>query len=113
MALCKYCKSYLSCADCEEHQGTDCPDCEIDFSKALAVCENPPDVRAEVVSCTKYVIQREDGQFYYKGQASSSYGFTDDFSKAFLFATERGAEGRLRCSGNLKSEIRKVNITLV
>jgi hypothetical protein len=43
---------------------------------------------------TKYVLQRADGQFYYKGRVSSSWGFTEDFNKAYLFDTEKGAKLR-------------------
>ena len=43
---------------------------------------------------TKYVLQRADGQFYYKRNTSSSWGFTDDFTKAHLFDTEKGARSR-------------------
>lgn len=44
---------------------------------------------------TKYVLQRADGQFYYKkNSTSSSWGFTDDFGKVYLFDTEKGAKLR-------------------
>ena len=47
----------------------------------------------------RFVIRRSDGQFYYKGHVSSMYGFTEDFNKAFLFESERGAKSRLYTAG--------------
>lgn len=46
-----------------------------------------------------YVIRRSDGKFYYKGHVSSMYGFVEDFNKAFLFESERGAKSRLYTAG--------------
>ena len=65
-------------------------------------------------SMIKYVLQRADGQFYYKGRVSSSWGFTEDFNEAYLFDTEKGAKTRksLPAAGE-NAKIRKVLITLL
>ena len=45
---------------------------------------------------TKYVLQNADGEFYWKDKSvSSRYGFTEDFDKAYLFDSEKGAKSRL------------------
>ncbi len=61
----------------------------------------------------KYVLQREDGTFYYKGSGSSNYGYSQDFSDAFLFKTERGAKSRSFTANPLSVKVRKVKITLL
>lgn len=60
----------------------------------------------------KYVIQRPDGQFYYRKGVSSAWGFTDDFGKASLFESEKGAKSRLDVAGE-GARIRKVVVALV
>ena len=60
----------------------------------------------------KYVILREDGKFYYKGNASSVYGFTDVFSGASIFNSVKGAESGLYTAKPMKAEVRPVTITL-
>lgn len=60
----------------------------------------------------KYVIQRADGQFYYRKSVSSAWGFTDDFNKASLFESERGAKSRLDIAGE-GARIRDVVVGLV
>jgi hypothetical protein len=50
---------------------------------------------------TKYVLQNADGQFYWKDKSVSSlYGFTDDFGKAYIFDSEKGAKTRLYLAGD-------------
>ena len=61
---------------------------------------------------TKYVIQRADGQFYYRKNVSSAWGFTEDFNKASLFESEKGAKSRLDIAGE-GARIRKVAVGLV
>lgn len=61
----------------------------------------------------KYVLQREDGAFYYKGSGSSNYGYSHDISEAFLFKTERGAKSRSFTANPLSVKVRKVKITLL
>lgn len=61
----------------------------------------------------KYVLQREDGAFYYKGSGSSIYGYSQDFSEAFLFKTELGAKSRSFTANPLSVKVRKVKITLL
>ena len=61
---------------------------------------------------TKYVIQRADGQFYYRKGVSSAWGFTEDFAKASLFESEKGAKGRLDIAGE-GARIRRVAVSLL
>ena len=61
---------------------------------------------------TKYVLQNSDGEFYWKDKSvSSRYGFTEDFDKAFLFDSEKGAKTRLYLAGE-GGKIRPVIIGL-
>ena len=60
----------------------------------------------------KYVIQRADGQFYYRKGVSSAWGFTDDFGRASLFESERGAKSRLDIAGE-GARIRRVSVSLL
>ena len=63
---------------------------------------------------TMYVLRREDGKFYWKGQGSSRWGYRDGFENAFLFATEKGARMRMGYGCVCMScEILKVEITLI
>lgn len=67
---------------------------------------------AEPKERTMYVIKREDGTFYWRGNVSSQYGWKG-FDKAALFNTRRGAESRMYTSKPLKCEVKKVRITLI
>jgi len=49
---------------------------------------------------TRYVIQNNKGEFYWKGDTSSLYGFDKKFDKAFLFKSRQGAELRMRIFPN-------------
>lgn len=63
---------------------------------------------------TMYVIQRNDGAFYWKHQSISSFnGFDADFSKAALYKTEKQAKmiADMPCYKG-KCRVRKVTITL-
>ena len=61
---------------------------------------------------TKYVLQNAKGQFYWKRKGtSSSWGFTKDFYKAYIFDSEKGAKSRLDIAGE-GAVILKVTITL-
>ena len=64
---------------------------------------------------TMYVIQRNDGAFYWRHQSiSSCYGFDMDFGKAALYKTEKQA--LLIATANINRnglcKVRKVTITL-
>lgn len=63
---------------------------------------------------TMYVIQRADGQFYWKHQSiSSCYGY-DSFDKAHLFATEKGAKSRIGYGNDgQECKVKQVKIVLV
>ena len=61
---------------------------------------------------TKYVLQNSDGEFYWKDKSvSSRYGFTEDFGKAYLFDSEKGAKTRLYLAGD-EGKIRPVIVGL-
>jgi len=63
---------------------------------------------------TMYVIQRNDGAFYWKHQSISSFnGFDMDFSKAALYKTEKQAQNiaDAPCYKG-KCRVRKVTIIL-
>ena len=52
------------------------------------------------MKATRYVIQNNSGEFYWKGDTSSLYGFDKNFDKAFLFKSKKGAELRMRIFPN-------------
>ena len=63
---------------------------------------------------TMYVIQRNDGAFYWKHQSISSFnGFDIDFGKAALYKNEKHAK-MIACTLCYKGKcrVRKVTITL-
>ena len=62
------------------------------------------------MKATRYVIVNDKGEFYFKGETSSLYGFTPDFNDAFLFKTIQGAEKRRKLFKD--STIMEVEITL-
>ena len=62
-----------------------------------------------------YVIQRADGQIYWKDQSISSYYGYDSFDKAHLFTTEKSAKTRSRvlgCDGQ-ECKLKQVKIVFV
>lgn len=63
---------------------------------------------------TMYVLQNEDGLFYWKNKnTSSSHGLKEGFENAFLFKTRQGAEKRRKLPFLSKCEIREVEIKLI
>lgn len=64
-----------------------------------------------IIKRTMYVIRREDGKFYWKGNTSSLHGFKE-FDEAVMFRTKSGAESRLFVERNMKCEVLPVEITL-
>lgn len=62
------------------------------------------------MTATRYVIVNDKGEFYFKGETSSLYGFTPAFNDAFLFKTTQGAEKRKKLFKD--STIMEVEITL-
>lgn len=66
----------------------------------------------ENINAIRYVLQREDGKFYYRGNTSSAWGFTDDFSDAYLFKTEYHAKQRSFTANPLSTVVRKVKLIL-
>ncbi len=60
---------------------------------------------------TKYVIQNSKGEFYWRGDVLSIYGFHQDFNEAFLFKTRQRAESRMRLFDNCI--VREVELKLI
>ena len=62
---------------------------------------------------TRYVIQREDGKFYYRGAISSVRGYTNDIEKALLFEQQwRASLSAVRESNVVKVKVKKVKVTI-
>lgn len=61
-----------------------------------------------------YVLQNEDGKFYWKNEnTSSSHRLVEGFENAFLFKTKKGAEQRKKLPCYSKCIIREVEIKLI
>ena len=61
-----------------------------------------------------YVLQSEDGKFYWKNEnTSSSHRLVEGFENAFLFKTKKGAEQRKKLPCYSKCIIREVEIKLI
>ena len=63
----------------------------------------------------KYVIQKEDGQFYWKSPTTSSYYlWKDSLKDATLFQTKCNAEKRVNLFRNISinCKVREVIVTL-
>ena len=61
-----------------------------------------------------YVLQNEDGSFYWKNEnTSSSHGLKDGFENAYLFKTKKGAELRKKLPCYSKCTIKEVEIKLI
>ena len=68
--------------------------------------------KKKTMETTKYVLQNANGQFYRKSKStSSSWGFTKDSSKAYIFDSEKDAKSRLDIVGE-GAVILKMTITL-
>lgn len=61
----------------------------------------------------KFVIQNEFGQFYWKGNTSSLYGFKDDFNEAYLFKSEMSAKQRIKSLNVSNCVVRTVKLELI
>lgn len=61
-----------------------------------------------------YVLQSEDGKFYWKNEnTSSSHGLKEGFENAYLFKTKKGAELRKKLPCYSDCIIREVEIKLL
>ena len=61
-----------------------------------------------------YVLQDEDGKFYWKNEStSSSHGLKEGFENAYLFKTKRGAELRKKSPCYSQCAIREVEVKLL
>ena len=61
----------------------------------------------------KYVIINDCGQFYWKGNVSSLYGFKDDFDDAYLFKTEKSANQRIKSLNTPNLKVGKVKVEFI
>lgn len=61
----------------------------------------------------RYVIQKDNGQFYWKGNVSSLWGLTDYFDDAYIFKTESSAKQRIKTANLQNCTVRKVKIELL
>lgn len=63
---------------------------------------------------TMYVLQHEDGRFYWKSDSASSlHDLKEGFENAYLFKTKRGAEQRKKIPYYSKCAIKQVELKLV
>lgn len=60
-----------------------------------------------------YVLQNEDGCFYWKNDTSFTHGLNKDFETAYLFKTKWGAAQQKKLPCYSKCTIREVEIKLV
>lgn len=61
-----------------------------------------------------YVLQHEDGRFYWKNDnTSSSHGLKEGFENAFLFKTKKGAEQRKKLPCYSECTIKQVEVKLI
>ena len=61
-----------------------------------------------------YVLQSEDGSFYWQSDSVSSMnGLNKDFEHAYLFKTKQGAERRKKSPFYSKCTIKEVELKLV
>ena len=59
---------------------------------------------------TRYVIQREDGKFYWQGRISSYNGYADNLDEATLYDKESIA--RVIASNVVNVEVKEVKVTI-
>ena len=63
---------------------------------------------------TMYVLQDEDGKFYWKNEnTSSSHRLVEGFENAYLFKTKKGAELRRKLPCYSNCTIKEVEVKLV
>ena len=66
-----------------------------------------------MIQTTKYIIQREDGLFYWRGWASSQHGWEKSFDKAYLFNSITSATTRAKYfSHRYVCKVKPVIVTL-
>ena len=62
---------------------------------------------------TRYVIQREDGKFYWHGNFSSYFGYADNLDEATLYRKEFRARVVAKRESNVaKVEVKEVKVTI-
>ena len=57
-----------------------------------------------------YILQRDDGKFYWHGKISSQYGWTNNLDEASLFKTLQGAKSRTNIEKT--SKVKKVEVSI-
>lgn len=61
-----------------------------------------------------YVLQNEDGTFYWKNDSvSSMHELKEGFENAYLFKTKKGAKQRMKLPCYSKCTIREVELNLI
>lgn len=62
---------------------------------------------------TRYVIQREDGKFYWQGKISSYHGYADNLDEATLYKLKFNAKRIANIELNVaKVEVKEVKVTV-
>lgn len=62
---------------------------------------------------TRYVIQREDGKFYWQGNISSYHGYADNLDEATLYKLKFNAKRIANIELNVaKVEVKEVKVTV-
>ena len=62
---------------------------------------------------TRYVIQREDGKFYWQGRISSYNGYADNLDEATLYKLKFYAKRIANKESNVaKVEVKEVKVTI-
>ena len=62
---------------------------------------------------TRYVIQREDGKFYWQGRVSSYHGYADNLDEATLYKLKFNAKRIANKESNVaKVEVKEVKVTI-
>lgn len=62
---------------------------------------------------TRYVIQREEGKFYWQGRISSYHGYSDNLGQATLYKIKTHAKRIANLESNVaKVEVKEVKVTI-
>lgn len=66
-----------------------------------------------MITVFRFVIEKDNGQFYWKGNTSSLWGLKDSLGDAYLFKTENSAKQRIKTANLQNCQVRKVKIELI
>lgn len=59
---------------------------------------------------TRYVIQREDGKFYFSGNIASYHGYTGYLDEAYLFKKQYQAKKSAIRESNIYKDVHRVEV---